>query len=159
MLQREYQNLELEKDTLEVQVTIMEGEKKYFQDKILELESNKSMASKQARELRTRVKELEAQNREMEIQLKIANERNPDITSFCDQSFMIRKNIHQFQVSLVDEIYKVKLAKTRLKQITDDSLSFREGLLEVGKKVQIHLNWMEANSALLYSCLKRWLKA
>ena len=73
----------------------MEGGKKYFEDKILELESQKSVANKHAGELRTLVEELEAHNRYMETQLKIANERHPDITSFCDQSCMIRRNIDQ----------------------------------------------------------------
>ena len=52
-LQREYQTLELEKDALEVQVIIMEGEEKDFEDKSLELESQKYVANKQAGELIT----------------------------------------------------------------------------------------------------------
>ena len=109
--QKAYQVLELEKDALEVSVTIMEGEKKDFEDKILELEAQKSAVNRQAGELRTRVdQELEAQNRELEIQLKIANERHLDITSFCDQACMIWRKIHQVQVGLAEETYKVKQA-------------------------------------------------
>ena len=49
-------------------------------------------------------------------------------------------------MSLEEEIYKVKHAKTSLNEIAEKSLSFREGLLEVGKKVQSQLTWVEANS-------------
>ena len=104
MLQREYQNLELEKDTLQVQVTIMEGEEKYFEDKILELESWKFAENRQAGELRTQVEVLEAWNRELETHLKLATKRNPGITSFCDQACMIQRKIHQVQVRIVEEI-------------------------------------------------------
>ena len=37
-LQKEYQDLETDRDALVVQMTIMEGEKKDFEDKIAELE-------------------------------------------------------------------------------------------------------------------------
>ena len=46
----------------------------------------------------------------------------------------------------MEEIYKVKREETRLNEIAKESLSFRTGLQEVSKKVQIHLNWVEANS-------------
>ena len=52
-------------------------------------------------------------------------------------------------MSLVEEIYKVKQEETRLNEIGDRSLSFREGLLEVGKKFQSQLTWVEANSSFL----------
>ena len=41
-----YQDLELEKDALEVSVTIMEGEKKYIEDNILELETQKYVTNR-----------------------------------------------------------------------------------------------------------------
>ena len=41
-----YQDLELEKDALEVSVTIMEGEKKDIEDTILELETQKYVTNR-----------------------------------------------------------------------------------------------------------------
>ena len=35
---------------------------------------------------------------------------------------------------------------TRLRVIVEESLNFREGLMEVGYKVKIQLTWLEANS-------------
>ena len=123
-------------NTLEVSVTIMEGEKKYFEDKILELEAQKSTTNRQPGDLRTWVKELEVQNQSLETQLKTTNERNPDITPFHDQAFLIRRKNHQAKLKLAEEIYKVKQVETRLNEIAEKSLNFREGLLEVGKKFQ-----------------------
>ena len=54
-LQKEYQDLEIEKDSLEVHVMIIEGEKKYFEAKISELESRESATSQHMMELRTQV--------------------------------------------------------------------------------------------------------
>ena len=45
-LQKEYQDLEIEKDALELSVTIMEGDKKDLEDKILELEAHKSAVNR-----------------------------------------------------------------------------------------------------------------
>ena len=90
-----YQTLELEKDALEVQVTIMEGEKRDFEDKIATLELQKSTAIRQVEELRAQVEELVAQRGSFEAQLKIKNERKPDITPFHDQSCIIQRTIHQ----------------------------------------------------------------
>ena len=52
-LQKDYQYLELEKDALDISIIIMEGEKKYLEDKFLELEAQKYAANKQVEELRT----------------------------------------------------------------------------------------------------------
>ena len=80
----------------------------------------------------------------MENKLKVANEKKKDITHFCNQSCEIRRKIHQDQVTLIREIYKVRLIMTRLKDIAAESLNFRIGLMEVGGKVKIQLTWIEA---------------
>ena len=74
-LQKAYQDLELEKGALELSVTIMEGEKKYLEDKILELEAQKYAPYRKMGELITQVEELEVQNISLETQLKTTNER------------------------------------------------------------------------------------
>ena len=90
-----YQDLELEKEALELSTTIMEGEKKDFEDKISELEAHKSAASRQTGEIKTREEELEEQNIILDNQLKKANERQPDMTPFHVQSCLILRNMHQ----------------------------------------------------------------
>ena len=54
--------------------TIIDGEKKDFENKISELEARKSAADRQAEEIRTQVGELQAQNSSLETQLKTTNE-------------------------------------------------------------------------------------
>ena len=54
---------------------IMEGEKKYFEAKILELEWRESATSQHMRELRTQVEELVVQKGSLETHIKVENER------------------------------------------------------------------------------------
>ena len=56
-------------------MTIMEGEKKDFEDKIAGLESQKSTAIRQVEELRAQVEKLVMQRGYFEAQLKILNDR------------------------------------------------------------------------------------
>ena len=49
ILEKEYQDLEIEKDALEILVTFMEGEKKDLEDNILELEAHKSIANRRTK--------------------------------------------------------------------------------------------------------------
>ena len=44
--------------------------------------------------------------------------------------------MHQVQIKLSDEIYKVKPIVIRLEEIAIESLDFRKILIEVGEKVQ-----------------------
>ena len=83
----------------------------------------------------------------MEAQLREANEIQPDVIPFHDQAFLIWRKIHQVQLKLVEEIYKIKKEETRLKEILAISIDFGTRLLEVVEKVQGQLNWVEANSA------------
>ena len=110
---------------------IIEGEKKDFEDKIAELELQKSAAIRQLGELGAKVEELVTQRESFEAQLKIENERQLDITHFCNQAYIIRRKIHQVQVSLTTEIYKVKMAERRLNEIAAESLDFITRLLKV----------------------------
>ena len=66
--------METKKDSLEVQVMILEGEKKDFEAKILELESRESATCQEMGEFRTRVGELVTQNKSLEAHLKVENE-------------------------------------------------------------------------------------
>ena len=58
-LQKAYKVLEGETDSLELLVTIMEGVKKDLEDKVSELEAQKSAVNKQEKEMRTRAEKLE----------------------------------------------------------------------------------------------------
>ena len=93
---------------MELSTTTIEGEKRDFEDKILELEAHNSVASRQTGELRTRVEEMEEQNITLETEIKIAIERQHDIIPFYDQACLIWRNIHQVQLKLEEEIYKIK---------------------------------------------------
>ena len=101
-LQKDYQHLESEKDAMVLSVTISEGEKKDFERKISELEARKYAATRQMGEIRIRVEVMEEQNKMLEDQLQTDNESQLGITPFCDQAFLIRRNIHQVQLKLIE---------------------------------------------------------
>ena len=69
-------------------ITIVEGEKKEFENKISRLEAQKSVTNRQAEELRDRVGDLETRNNSLETQLKTTNERQLDITPFREQALL-----------------------------------------------------------------------
>ena len=57
--------------------------------------------------------------------------------------------MHQVQLKLTDEIYKIQQEEARLKKIFAVSTDFIEGLLKVIEKVQGQLTWLEANATFL----------
>ena len=149
-LQSENQTLETKKEAMNVQLVIMKKERSDFEARISQLESRESAASQQIEELKNRVEELVEQKGSLKNQLKIANEKKKGITPFCDQAYKIQRNIHQSQVNLTGDIYKVRLIMTILEYIAVESMNLRIGLMEVGGKVKIQLTWIEANSKFSY---------
>ena len=74
------------------------------------------------------------------------NEKQPDITPFCGQACLMQRKIHQVQLKLAEEVYKIKKMEARLKEISDNSSDFRKGLLEFAELVQSQLTWIGSNS-------------
>ena len=58
--------------------------------------------------------ELEARNNSLETQLKVANERQVDITPLWEHALLIRKKIYHVQLKLADEVYNIKQEDTKL---------------------------------------------
>ena len=50
--------------------------------------------------------------------------------------------MNQVPLKIVDGIYNIKKEEVRLKEISEVSIAFKEGLLKVVKKVQRQLNWI-----------------
>ena len=86
-LKRAYKVLESEKDALILSVAITEGEKRDLESKISELEMQKDTTNK-------RIEELETQNSLLEKQIKLENEKQPDITPFCSQACLLQRKIN-----------------------------------------------------------------
>ena len=95
----------------------MEGEKSDFKARISQLDSRDFSKTQHVEELNTRVEELVKKKESLENQLNLADEKMKDITPFYDQACKIQKYIHQDQVTLTGEIYKVRLKMTRLRVI------------------------------------------
>ena len=118
---------------------ITEGEKKDLESNILELEVQKSIVSKQ-------VEEIETLDSSLEKHLKMANEKHPNITPFHCQAYLMHTKIHQVQLKMVEEVFKIKQIEARLKEIEDRSLDFMKEFSEVTELVQSQVTWIGANS-------------
>ena len=81
--------METDKEAMNVQLVIMEGERNDFEARISQLEPRESVKSQQVEELKTQVEELVKQKESPENKLKIANKKKQDITLFCDQACKI----------------------------------------------------------------------
>ena len=113
----------------------------------MKLEAERSTINKQADEMRTREEEMEVHNQSLQTYLNTTIERQHDITPFHDQACLIQRNIHQVQLKIAEEIYKIKQAETRLKEISTLSIDFSLRMLNVVEKVQGQLIWVESNSS------------
>ena len=82
----------------------------------------------------------------LEKQLKIANEKQPGITPFRSQSYLLQRKINQVQLKLLEEIYKIKQIEVRLKEIENDLSEFRKILSEFIELMQSQLAWIGTNS-------------
>ena len=132
-LQEAYQGLEEEKEALVLFNTIINGEKKDLEGEISRLETQKAAADKQVEELKARIAELDAQNSSLEIHLKTKNERKIYITPLQEHALLLRRKIYQVQLKLVEEVYNIKQAETRLQEILVISTHFRMRTLEVAE--------------------------
>ena len=145
-LQEAYQVLEAEREALVLSNTMIDGEKKDLEGKISGLETQRAAADKQVEELKARVEELEAQNNYLEVLFKETNERKIDITPLQEHALLLSRKIYQFQLKLVEEVYKIKQVETRLQEISVISMDFRMRTLEIAEIIQGQLIWLETNA-------------
>ena len=108
--------------------SIIEGEKR-------DLESNVTEFEKQKNATNQRAKELETKNNLLDKQLKIANEKQADVTPFHSQACILLRKINQVQLKLAKELYKIKKIEAILKEIENNSLEFQKILSEVTELV------------------------
>ena len=89
--------------------------------------------------------ELEAQNSTLEVLLKDANERKIDIAPLKEHSLMLRGKIHQVQIKLAEEVFKIKQVEAWLQQISVVDTKFKEKTQEIFETLQGQLTWLETN--------------
>ena len=113
-LQQDYQILKEEKDDLKLSNTILDGEKKDLESKMVEIEVQRSKTYKQVEESKVQIAELEAHNSSLDVLLKATNERKMDITPLREHALSLKNKIYQVQVKLVEEVYKIKQVEPKL---------------------------------------------
>ena len=104
-----YKILESDKFSLTLSIEITEGEKRDLEGNFSELEKQKSVANK-------RTEELEDLNSLLEEKIKVFKEKKLDLIPFCSQGFLMQRKIHQVQLKLTEELYKIRQIKVRLKK-------------------------------------------
>ena len=135
----EFQALQSNKDALVLSMNIIEGEKKYLENRIIEAVQKGDMTNK-------RIEELESQNLLLKEQLQVVEEKQMDITPFRNLASMLQKEINQVLLNLVEEMYKVKQMEDRLKEIKLGSTQFRRRLSYVVELVKNQLAGIETHS-------------
>ena len=94
ILKERCQILQSDKDALILSATITEGEK---------------------RDLENKVEYLRTQNHLLVEKLKMASEKQLDIVPFCNQAFLLQKEVNQILLRLAGEMYRIKHIEARLK--------------------------------------------
>ena len=85
---------------------------------------------------------MEAQNSSLEIQFKLDNEQQIDITPFREKYLPIKRKIYQIQLKLAEVVYNIIWEETRLQEISAISTDFITRTLEVPENVQGQLTLM-----------------
>ena len=68
---------------------------------------------------------LEAQNSSLEVLLKESNEQRMDISPLREHSLLLRGKIYQVQVTLVEEVFKIKQVEAQLQEISVIDIEFK----------------------------------
>ena len=89
-------------------------EKVELENKIVQLETQKSTAEQKARQYESQVVALEAQKSSLEVLLKVANKRRENISPLTTHALMLRRKIHQMQVQIAEEVLKVRKVEAQL---------------------------------------------
>ena len=95
-------------DTLKLSNMKLRKEKGELENKIAEIEAQKSTADQRAKQYEYQVARLEACKISLEVLLKEENEQRIDITPLTKHALFLRNKIYQMQVQIVGEVFKVK---------------------------------------------------
>ena len=93
-LQQEYLILEEERDTLKLSNANLSKEKRELENKIAEMQAQRSIVDQQTEQYEAQVDGLEVQKSSLEVLLKVANEQRTDIAPLTKHALFLRNKIY-----------------------------------------------------------------
>ena len=85
-----------------------------MENKVAELELQKTTAEQKVKQYETQVAALEAQKDSLEVLLKVENEKRTDIETLTKHALMLRNKIYQMQLQIAGEVLKFGQVEVRL---------------------------------------------
>ena len=135
-LQQEYQIVEEERDTLKLSNMNLSKEKGELENKIAEMETQKSTADQWVEQDEAKVAGLEYQKSSLEVLLKVENQKRIHITPLTKHALFLRNKIYQIQVQIMREVFKVKQVEDRLQEISATATEFKDKTQDVVEVIQ-----------------------
>ena len=88
---------------------------------------------------------MEEQNNSLAASLKLAMEQKLDIEPLKKHALMLRKKIHQIQLQIAEERFKVQQIDIRLEEIVNTASYFLDRTHDILETLRGRMAWVEAN--------------
>ena len=116
--------MEAERDNLKLSIEELNKEKGKLEDKVTELEVQRTTAEGKAKLHETQVVALEDQKNSLEASLKTTMEKKVDVEPLNKHALILMNKIHQMQIQMVEERLKVQQVEIRLEEIISTASYF-----------------------------------
>ena len=114
-----------------------------MENKVVELELQKTTTEQKAKKYETHIATLEAQKASLEVLLKVENEQRMDIEPLTKHALMLRHKIYQMRLHIMEEMLKVHQVEARLEEILGIASHFKDEIQNVLEILQGRLTWLE----------------
>ena len=81
----------------------------------------------------------------LEVSLKTAMEQEADVEPLKSHALMLRNKIHQMQLQMVEERFKVKQIEIRLEEIISIASYFLDRKQDILETLQGRMTWVETS--------------
>ena len=137
--------MEAERDDLRVSVEKLNKEKGKLEDKVIELEVQRTTMKGKAKMHETQIVALEDQKNSLEVSLKTTMEQKADVEPLKKHSLTLKNKSHQIQLQMVEERFKVQQIEIRLEEIINTSSYFLDRTRDILETLQGRMTWVETN--------------
>ena len=144
-LQQRYQVLEAERDNMRLSSEELNKEKGKLEDKVIELEVQRTTAEGRSKMYETQIVALEDQKNSLEVSLKIAMEQEGDIEPLKMHALTLRNKIHQMQLHMVEERFKVQQIEIILEEIINTTSYFLDKTQDILETLHGRMTWVVTN--------------
>ena len=112
---------------------------------MIELEVQRTTTEGKAKLYETQIVALEDQKNSLEVSLKIAMEQEADVEPLKKHALMLKNKIHQMQIHMVEERFKVQQIEIRLEEIINTTSYFLDMTQDILETLQGRMTWVETS--------------